>query len=195
VLPVTAAFFTLGLALLRGRVAAVAVLAAASVAATSWFNPIVHAGADYLLSNPLSKAVLDLDRAAGGRTRWLVYEQPSLADLFRAIGVRAINGVHSYPQRELWSRLGLEDRPEIWNRYAHIAFELPDRPDEARLGLRSLDAVVVRLHPDHPAFARLDVDYVVWVGADRQRLAGIRSLRWITSVGDKQIFQVVPAGG
>ncbi len=192
VLPVGVGFAACGFFVLRRRVSAVIVLAAVTIALTSWFNPVVRGGADYLESNAFSRKVLEIDRATGTRSRWIVFEQPSLANLFRAIGVRAVNGVHFYPQRELWARLGLLERsPDVWNRYAHVAFELASRPDEARLQLKNLDAVVVRIHPDHPAFARLEVDYLVWVGADPRALDGIRSLQRIASIGDKHIFRVL----
>lgn len=196
VLGVSAAFVALGIFVLRRRTVAVAVLAIASLVLTSWFNPVVRGGSDYLSANPFSSKVLELDRAAGGRSRWIVFEQASLADLFRAIGVRAVNGVHFYPQHELWSRLGLLERsPEIWNRYAHVAFELAERPDEARLQLKNLDAIVVRIHPEHPAFARLEVDYLVWVGGDPAALRALSSLRLAASIGDKHIFRVLKPGG
>lgn len=184
-------FFAIGVQALRRRPEAVLALALVSIAATAWFNPVVRGGSDYLETNPLSRRILDLDRSAGGSTRWVVFDDPSLANLFRAIGVRAINGMHYYPQRELWSRLGLLERgAEQWNRYAHVLFELAQTPDEARIQLPRLDVVVLRIHPDHPAFARLGLDYVLWVGADRSRLDGVGGLSWLESIGDKHIFRV-----
>lgn len=179
---------------LRLRVAAVT-LAALSIAATAWFNPVVRGGAPFLTSNPLSQRILALDREGGGDTRWVVFENTLLPDLFRAIGVRAINGLHYYPQFELWSRLGLLGRsPEyerIYNRYAHVSFHVGEPGRGAGVNLANIDWIQVTIHPDHAAFARLELDYVLYVGPDHTALDGARRLRFVESVGDKHIFRVL----
>ena len=106
--------------------------------------------------------------------------------------MRAINGVHYYPQRGLWRRLGLEGKgEEHYNRYAYITFQVADEKGEARLQLGATDGVVMRIHPDHPLFQRLELDYVVYVGIERHRLDDARALAWVASVGDKYIYRVL----
>jgi hypothetical protein len=173
---------------------AIAALALLSVACTSWFNPLVRGGAAYLAANPLAQAILTLDRAEGGGTRWVVFNDPRLANLFRAIGVRCVGGTHYYPQAELWQRLGLYDRaPEQWNRYANVQFALKERSGPLGLQVPFLDQLIVRVHPDHPAFAALEVDFLVYVGPDRHVLDDAAFLAWETSVGDAHLFRVAHA--
>lgn len=195
--PIVIALLLLAVAVpiaLRLRVA-VAALAALSVASTISFNPLVRGGSEYLTANPLSQRILELDRAGGGKTRWAVFGHVLLPDLFRAIGVRAINGLHYYPQQELWSRLGVlglgAGYENVYNRYAHVTFELTDPGHGAGINLASTDWVVVKIHPDHAAFARLDLDYVLYVGPERGVLDGIERLRWVESIGEKHIFRVL----
>lgn len=192
VVAVSLAFFALTFPVARCAPASLGILALVSACATLWFNPLVRGGTDYLRANPLSRKVLELEHEARHPTRWLVYEDPALANLFRAIGVRAVNGVHYYPQTELWRRLGLERKGEaVYNRYAYVTFQVTDTKGEARLQLGTTDGVVMRIHPDHPAFRRLDLDYVVYVAPDRGRLDDAAALVWVASVGDKHIYRVL----
>jgi len=170
---------------------AIAALALLSVACTAWFNPVVRGGSGYLTENPLAQAILTLDRSEGGGTRWVVFNDPRLSNLFRAIGVRSVGGVHYYPQVELWRRLGLYERAaEQWNRYANVQFALKERGGPLGLQLPFLDQLVVRVHPDHPAFAALEADFLLYVGPDRHVLDDASALAWETSVGDAHIFRV-----
>ena len=36
------------------------------------------------------------------------------------IGAQAVNSVQTYPDSILWQKLELENKENIWNRYAHL---------------------------------------------------------------------------
>lgn len=180
--------------LLRARVGLAAFAVASTIVALP-VNPVARGGTEWIRDNELSRKVRELDLASGGRSRWIVYDDLNLPDLFRAVGVRAVNGVHYYPQRELWSRLDLgPELRDLTNRYAHVVFLLPENRTEPRVDTPTGDVVEVWLHPDHPAFARLGVDHVVYAGPDPERFARASRLEWEASVGDKHFFRVMPRG-
>ncbi len=184
-------FFAISaLVVFRSRFA-IAALALLSVVCTAWFNPVVRGGSAYLTENPLARAILTLDRREGGGTRWIVFNDPRLPNLLRAVGVRSVGGVHYYPQLELWKRLGLYDHAaEGWNRYANVQFALKANDGQIGLQLPFLDQVVVRVHPDQPAFAALEADFLIYAGKDRHVLDDAAALAWETSVDNAHIFRV-----
>ena len=129
----------------------------------------MRGGSDYLRDNALSSQILALDRAAGGRSVWVVYDDRWLSNLFRAIGVRAVGGVHYYPQRELWSRLDPKGESEpAWNRYAHVVFSAGPVRDSARISAPFFDTVRVELCPESAAFRSLGASHVLAVGEQAQ---------------------------
>ena len=80
-------------------------------------------GAAYLRDNPLAQKILEIDRAAGGGTTWVAFGRDDVPNLFRALGVRALNGAQPLPQLELWRRIDPDGRQrKIYDRYAHVAF-------------------------------------------------------------------------
>ena len=171
---------------------AAAALAAASILATAWFNPLVRGGSSYLAENPLARAILSLDREEGGNTRWIVYGDRVLGDLFRAIGVHALGGTHPYPQFGLWARLDPEGRfIYAYNRYAHVAFMVPPSPGELRIVATERDLVDVALDPANPLFGQLAADFVLASGKSAATLDTSPALRKIVSIGDKTIDGVV----
>jgi hypothetical protein len=113
----------IGFLALRGMrpVLVTAAVAAAVATTTLRFNPIAVGGSDHLLHNPVSEMILDVDREAGGDTIWISYGDEKIANLFRVLGVQAVDGVHPTPQLELWSRIDPTgaDRSR-YNRFAHV---------------------------------------------------------------------------
>ena len=63
---------------------------------------MVRGGSEYLVENPLSQKILEIDRQHDGESVWIVFGSPYLPNLFRVLGVRAVNGLHPVPQFELW---------------------------------------------------------------------------------------------
>lgn len=142
--------------------ALVASLAAAVALTTLWFNPLVRGGTDYLRHNPLSERILELDREAGGGSVWLTYGHPNRPNLFRMLGVKALNGVQPIPQLELWGQLDPsgEERP-AYNRWAHVGVGLPGADGRRFRVARNPDGFSVALDPQGEALRRLGVTHLL----------------------------------
>ncbi len=178
------------LVLTRHR-AGLPLLAAAAIASTAWFNPLVRGGAEYLRENELSRRILALDREEGGKSVWVVYNDRWLSNLFRAIGVHAVGGVHYYPQRELWSRLDPAGASEAaWNRYAHVVFAPGTSLDDARISAPFFDTVLVSLSPESQQFRRIGVSHVLVVGEQAKRFDRSPVLSPAGRVGNKHLYRV-----
>jgi hypothetical protein len=137
-------------------------LAAVSAALSLGFNPLVLRGARYLQENPLARAMKRAEATDPG-AHWLVMNEPALANYPRMLGIHALNGVHFYPQRELWEALDpRREHVEAYNRYAYVNVWL----GRGALSVRSPqpDVVNVTLDPGSEEFRRLGVRYVLMRG-------------------------------
>ncbi len=114
------------------------------------------------MMNPLSRKILEIDRDAGGESVWLAYGNLEIPNLFRMIGVRAVNGVHGVPQLDLWERIDPEGQQrDIYNRYAHVIATLPNR-GKARFRYAHSDAFLVALGPkEEEELGRLEVTHLL----------------------------------
>jgi hypothetical protein len=169
-----------------------------SIITTAGFNPLVRGGSNYLFTNPLSSKILELDwsaRTAGKPSVWIAYgDSPQdfiMSNLFRILGVKSINGLHSYPQVRLWQTLDPERQDEeVWNRYAYVTFGLP--PESAHVGVKLVqkDLIWIELHPQNPRFKALSVDYLFYSGKHAERFEIIPNLRKVFQYAGKTIFEV-----
>jgi len=155
-----------------------------------WFNPVVKGGSEYLVENPLSQRILAIDREAGGETFWVSYGSHQIANLFRVLGVRALNGVHPLPQLELWERLDGRGRyRRVYNRYAHVAFQ-PSRSTRISFRLDGLDGFTVRASPTAASLRSLGVTHLLVRARDPARFDALPGLERLDSVGRNHIFQI-----
>lgn len=166
----------------------------ASILTTYNVNPLARGGTTFIQENPLSQKIRTLDQEAqkqGHQPVWIAYGDAALPNLFRMIGARALNGVHAYSQLELWKTLDPEGlfRP-VYNRYAHVVFDLPSVPDYFKIDLVHNDSVAVGLHPDNPRFAALNVDYLLCLDNQVASLDRIPKLKKIYSYAGKHIYRV-----
>jgi hypothetical protein len=166
-------------------------LAALLAVCTLWFNPLVRGGSDYLLSNPLSRRIVELDREAGGESVWVSYGPPYAANLFRVLGVRALTGIHYLPQLEIWGQLDPEGRyRSVYNRYAHVTARSAGRSD-VRFRLAAPDAFEVIVEPGAPALRGLGVTHVLIVAAQRPDPARLSGVEWLFSHAHNHLYRVV----
>ena len=179
-----------GLVFVKSRWA-LPLVAVISIFLSGWFNPLVRGGTDYLIKNDLSKKIIELDRQAGGGTTWVTYGSLVLPDLFRIIGIKCLNGVHYYPQFDLWSKLDYEVKyKSTYNRYAHIIFAVPEDKDTITFANPQHDVLTVTIHPDNLLFSKLKVDYILFVASDPAILNSAKSLEHIYSIGEMHIYRV-----
>jgi len=193
-LPLTAANGVLAAWVLAARRRALPALAiaVASLATTAWFNPIAVGGAGYLVGNDLSRRIVEIDREAGGSSTWVAFGSDEVANLFRALGVRSINGTHTLPQLELWARIDPHGRWRgVYDRYAHVAFVASAEPRPS-FKLRSQDSVVVYVDPSGPELRALGVTHALFHGEAQQREAFERlsGYEYLGSVGTNHLYRL-----
>jgi hypothetical protein len=107
------------------------------------------------------------------------------------IGVRALNGVHTYPQFDLWQPLDPTGRyRKPLNRYAHLRAE--PGPPAAPFSVRQThnDAICVRVSPESGDLARLGVTHVMCGGGSVERLKSAPQLEPVFSYADRHVFRV-----
>ncbi|MDP3980132.1 MAG: hypothetical protein Q8Q33_01820 [Chlamydiota bacterium] len=155
-----------------------------------WFNPLVLGGANFFNENDLSEKIIELDAKTDGNSTWVTYNSLELANLFRMIGVKSVNGVHFYPQFKLWSKLdALLKYKSAYNRYAHVRFAIPEKNNMISFSNPQHDVLIVAIHPDNALFSELDIDYILYIGSKRL-LDNALSLDWVCSIGEKHIYKV-----
>ncbi len=152
----------------------VAGAALALLATTFWYNPLVRGGTAFLSENPLSRKIVALDEAAGGKSLGISYGPPYAANLFRVIGVRAITGVQSVPQLELWRALDPNRKYErIYNRYAHVTARSAGTPG-VRFRLPAPDSFELIVEPGAPELRALGLTHALIVAPQPPQLPGAR---------------------
>jgi hypothetical protein len=160
-----------------------AALAAASVAVSAWFNPLMRNGSEALLDNELARAVLEVDREHGGATAWVAFARMGVGNLFRAAGVDSVDGVHPVPQLELWKAIDPDaEDVESYNRYAHVVFRAGPSMEPAFLRT-NFDLFRVVVHPASPALRALGVTHVVVDSRRTREMAERGGAEWLRSVG------------
>jgi hypothetical protein len=124
-------------------------------------NPLVVGGSDFLTHNPLSRRILEIDAKMGGRSSWLPFGGSDVGNLFRALGVHSLGGLHAIPQLALWQKLDPDgESAAVYNRYAHVGFA-PHAADRARFALRREHGFYVYLDPLGEEMARLGVTHLL----------------------------------
>ncbi len=160
-----------------------AAVAAASCAVSAWFNPLVRNGSEVLRDSELARAVIEADQEQEGASVWVAFAPVGLANLFRAIGVHSVNGVHTVPQLELWKAIdpgGVEE--DAYNRYAHVVFGAAQSLQPTFVQ-RSSDAFRVLVNPASPALQELGVTHVLVDSPQAREIAERRGAVWLRSVG------------
>lgn len=180
----------LALALLRVPRRTLPVLVVLSAASTLWFNPLALGGAEYLRDNALARKITEIDRAEGGDTTWVAFGRDDLPNLFRALGVHALNGAHPLPQLELWKRIDPEGRyRSVYNRYAHVAF-VASASGEPRFRLHSQDSVIVEIRPNSPEFRALGVTHVLVRDEAATAFEKLSGFEPLATIGPNHLFRV-----
>jgi hypothetical protein len=169
-----------------GRLPLAAVVVGSLLASTG-FNPVVRGGSTYLLENPLSQKILEIDRQYDEESTWIVFGSPHLPNLFRVLGVRAINGLHPVPQFDLWEKFDPDGRLRwSYNRYANVVFRpVPSRSFAVQnLGHRLL----AMFDPESAALRELDVTHALLHGGNRHMLSRFSSYQHLASFGENHLY-------
>jgi hypothetical protein len=141
--------------------AVLGVMVAGLAAGTIASNPLVVGGSDFLTRNPLSQRILEIDGEMGGHSSWLPFGGSDVGNLFRALGVHSLGGLHAIPQLALWQKLDPDgESAAVYNRYAHVGFA-PHLADRARFAQRREHGFYVYLNPLGEELTRLGVTHLL----------------------------------
>lgn len=128
---------------------------------TFMINPL-YIGLNPLWGSELSNAILRIDRSDNKTHRWVTYDSVILPSYLIGVGVNSLNGVHLYPQADLWKRIDPNEKQKtIWNRYAHIQFK-ENLDDKVAFQLNQADFFTVKINPCNKLLADLDVKHFVF---------------------------------
>ncbi len=172
--------------------AALAVLVALSVLSTGWFNPLVRGGSESFQDSRLGRTILDIDASEGGASRWITFSRIALAsNIFRILGVCALDGCYPYPQSELWKKLDpLQEAVKAYNRYGYALF-IPFSGPHAVFSVISDDFFSVRINPDSDVFKRLGVTHCLVLDTDTRMFDRSPMLQRLISINNIYIYKVV----
>lgn len=127
----------------------------------SWFNPLHRNAYKYLTENPLALEVQKIQSQGKKEDRWLSFGPHAVHQFLRIQGVPVINGVHFYPQFEVWKHLDPNNSfRDIYNRYAHVEFTLQNEGDP-KFEFVQLDYFRVHMSLSDKFFKDVNVRYVL----------------------------------
>lgn len=146
-------------ALLRGykKIFLIALLSFAFLS-TGYINPI-RRGLDVLTDTEVAHYIRDISEEDD--SKWLIYGDHTLAQYALANNANVLNGVHIYPQFEIWEVLDPEKKyMDVYNRYAHVIVPIKSENEEY-IYLIAPDALVLNINPCDERLKQLDVKYYI----------------------------------
>jgi len=182
-------FFALG----RRSLVGLSVLVAFSVVVGARVNPLQH-GLDPLTENPLARAIADVRSERPRDDGWVMFGGDFFADgVLTASGVDNVGAVSFYPDPEEWEVIDRDgSREPVWNRYAHVRFQLGERGSRPRIDLDGGDSVAVTIDACDPRLAELGVDVMIVPWTDDPACGNL--LRETNLGGSRfRIYEVEPA--
>ena len=121
-------------------------------------NPL-YKGLDVLKDTDMAKYMQQINR--DNQDLWIVYGDHHYAQYLIANGGHVLNGVHMYPQFELWEILDKEkEYYDIYNRYAHIFLSDYNENDDLVV-LKQMDAIEINISPCDSKLEEIGVKYVL----------------------------------
>ena len=96
--------------------------------------------------------------------RWVVYGDGAYANLLKVGGARVFNGVVYAPRLDDYQAFDSQGNyRHVYNRYAHVGLEANGSPeDQASFQVIQGDSFVMKVHPCHPAFEQVGVNYFLF---------------------------------
>lgn len=96
--------------------------------------------------------------------RWVVFGDGGYANLLKVGGARVFNGVVYAPRMDDYQAFDSQGMyRHVYNRYAHVGVEANGSPEEqASFQVIQGDSFVMKVHPCHPAFERVGVNYFLF---------------------------------
>ena len=129
-----------------------------SIFSTIYINPL-YRGLDILTNTDLAKYIQEVSEQDD--SKWIGYNNNYLSQYALANNASIINGIHLYPQFEIWEILDPEKKYiDIYNRYAHINISEYEEGEEY-IRLLYPDALEVNISPCDEKLDLLNVKYII----------------------------------
>jgi len=129
-----------------------------SIISTIFINPL-YKGLDILINTNLANYIQETSE--NDDSKWVGYNNNYLTQYALANNASVINGVHLYPQFEIWEILDPEEEyVDIYNRYAHINISEYEKGEEY-IRLLYPDALEVNISPCDEKWDKLNVKYII----------------------------------
>ena len=136
------------------------VLIALLVVTSGRINPIMR-GLSPLLDSEAFRVVEKIHKA-DPKAKWIVYRDLVLPELVKATGARVVNGFKIVPDLDFLRRFDPMRRANfVYNRYGHLACELPEYPGEIAFRFVAADYYILYLSPGDSDLRQLGCRYVV----------------------------------
>lgn len=120
-------------------------------------NPL-YKGLSTMTDDPLSKAVETIGKTSD--KRW-ISDGGYLENVASINGEPSVSGIYDYPQLDLWKDIP-NTKEDIYNRYAHVGFQLDDNPRApTTISLITPDSFVVKASSCSGYLRRLGIGFVV----------------------------------
>lgn len=135
-------------------------LAAFSIFTSFSVNPLYY-GTGFISSSQLSEAIKSSSEKRTGR--WVI-EPTYLENFAIANGVASLSGVYTYPQLSLWKGVSSTDDDNLYNRYAHITFNIDRQPNKfvaTRPELPGMDHISITSEPCSDFFREKYVRFIL----------------------------------
>jgi len=128
------------------------------ILSTLLINPL-YKGFDILTETPLAKEIQIL--SSQDDSRWIIYGNYVYSHYILANGGRVMNGMHNYPQFDMWKIIDPEkEYYDLYNRFAHIFFS-EYIEGENLVQLNQNDAVEINMNPCDIKLQNLGVKYLL----------------------------------
>lgn len=125
---------------------------------TVYINPI-RRGLDVLTNTEIAKYIRETSEKDD--SKWVAFGDNRIAQYALANNANILNGVHIYPQFNIWKILDPQSQYiDIYNRYAHIGFE-ENIGNNSSIQLLLPDALVVNINPCDPKLKELGTKYIL----------------------------------
>jgi len=125
---------------------------------TVYINPI-YKGLDILINTDLANYITQV--STKDDSKWIVYGDHYLAQYALANNANVLNGIHLYPQLNMWEVLDSEKKYIfVYNRYAHIMVSEYTQGEDL-VELVEMDALVLNINPCDERLKELGVKYIL----------------------------------
>lgn len=128
---------------------------------TFTINPI-NKGLPMLYQKELSEYAIQQEKADPGAV-WIVYDSYTLANFLKASGINTFNGVQYTPKINDFRKIDKSGNyEEVYNRYAHVAVEVPSQPNEISFKVFQADLFQLSISPCSQELADIKVKYYLF---------------------------------